>query len=76
LNYQKRSLSDLPDDVLLDDREILDVISLLEEIRETGDFLIRQIDEHQRQINCTNGVDLDETSAERLPEPAPGAQST
>jgi hypothetical protein len=48
------ALRDLPEDAILDDRRLLDILADLDEMREAGGFLLRMVDQHRRQLDNTD----------------------
>jgi hypothetical protein len=49
------ALRDLPDQAILDDRGILDILASMEEMMGAGRLLLMQVDDHRNQIDNTYG---------------------
>jgi hypothetical protein len=47
------ALGDLPEEAILDDRRLLDILACLDEMRQTGDFLLRMLDGHRQHLDNT-----------------------
>jgi hypothetical protein len=47
------ALRDLPEEAILGDRRLLDILADLDEMREAGGFLLRMVDQHRRQLDNT-----------------------
>ena len=47
------SLRDLPDHLMIEDRNLLEIVADMNVIMEAGDLLLMKVDEHRRNIDLT-----------------------
>jgi hypothetical protein len=47
-----KKLRDLPDDALLDDRQLLDILANVNYMAEAGKRLLMTVDAHRRELDC------------------------
>jgi hypothetical protein len=49
------ALRDLPDQAIIEDRGLLDILAQMQEMAEVGNLLLMKVDEHRHQIDHTHG---------------------
>jgi hypothetical protein len=48
-----KSLRALPDEAILDDRNLLNILAAMEEMTEAGNLLLMEVDKHRTMLDCT-----------------------